>query len=197
MPFDTAATTARIQDCRLGLPRSRSHASPRLANDSFEVSSMSTPRLPLASPPLLLSRSGFAQFNFTLRLVTVAVLVLAFFNISTTVCTHTRKFWSKKEDLGGSQNGKTSKSCNTLAQQLRVGSDNTRPVPHTLYSTPEASCQDRWPFVLTTPGHLQDAAEERVDCHTHCQTRENVYIVVRHDVSFPFVRMAFFRRFLL
>ncbi|KAH9044231.1 hypothetical protein EDB84DRAFT_1674518 [Lactarius hengduanensis] len=43
-PFDTAATTARIQDSRLGLLHSRSHTGPRLANDSFRSA---TARIPV------------------------------------------------------------------------------------------------------------------------------------------------------
>ncbi|KAH9007841.1 hypothetical protein EDB84DRAFT_1599672 [Lactarius hengduanensis] len=85
-----------------------------------EVSQTFASRLPLASSPR--SSPRLAHFNFALAIV-IAALVSTLFNASTTLSAHSRKFWSKYEDLGNNQNGKlkTSNSRNIPAHRLRLG----------------------------------------------------------------------------
>ncbi|KAH9029805.1 hypothetical protein EDB83DRAFT_2526129 [Lactarius deliciosus] len=88
------------------------------------------------SPPLTLSHFGLTRFNFAFIFITMAVLVSAFFNVLAALLTHTRKFWSKYEDLGNNQSGNL-KTSNIPVLQLRLGQLTPR-VPRS-YSTPEAS----------------------------------------------------------
>ncbi|KAH9029185.1 hypothetical protein EDB84DRAFT_1562864 [Lactarius hengduanensis] len=92
-------------------------SSPADLRSSVDASASSFALSP--SPPLLLSPSGF---YFALALITAAVLA-SILNILATVPTFARKFQSKIEDFGNSQNGafKTSEPCNISAQQLRLG----------------------------------------------------------------------------
>ncbi|KAH9028391.1 hypothetical protein EDB85DRAFT_2147984 [Lactarius pseudohatsudake] len=105
-------------------------STPRLGRQApliYEVTPTLTLHLPLASPSSTLRRSGLAYqvayFNFAFVLITTAALVSALFNASAALLTHTRKFWSKQEDIGNNRIGtfKTSKTSNTFAHQLRLG----------------------------------------------------------------------------
>ncbi|KAH9008041.1 hypothetical protein EDB83DRAFT_2532254 [Lactarius deliciosus] len=101
-------------------------STPRLGHQApliYEALSMLVPHLPLTSPSLLLSHSGFAQLNFALIFITTAALISTLINVSKTISAFVCKLWNKKEDLSGSQNGafKTSEPCNISAQQLRLG----------------------------------------------------------------------------
>ncbi|KAH9010026.1 hypothetical protein EDB84DRAFT_1570831 [Lactarius hengduanensis] len=106
------------------------HLDPQLPRQevslAYEISSIKPPAL--TPRPSLFHSSGSlrrtpARFGFALALVTTAFLSSLLFNASTTLSAHSRKFWSKYEDLGNNQNGtfKTSNSCNDFAQQLRLG----------------------------------------------------------------------------
>ncbi|KAH9044080.1 hypothetical protein EDB83DRAFT_1576383 [Lactarius deliciosus] len=85
----------------------------------YEVSSTLVPRFPLASSPR--SNPRLAHFNFALSLVTVAVLVSAFFNVSAARLTHTRKFRSKQDIDNSRIDTLKASSCNAFAHQLQLG----------------------------------------------------------------------------
>ncbi|KAH9169727.1 hypothetical protein EDB89DRAFT_2231116 [Lactarius sanguifluus] len=86
----------------------------------YEVSSMlAAPRFSLTSPPLPLSRFGLAH-NFTLAIVIATAFVSTLINLSKTLLTHLRKFQSKYEDFGNSQNG-IPEARNIPTQRLRLG----------------------------------------------------------------------------
>ncbi|KAH9177131.1 hypothetical protein EDB89DRAFT_2065316 [Lactarius sanguifluus] len=113
---------------KIALPIASSVPRRRCQEPSLHHEVPSIKQLPLAPHPSLFHSSGPlrrtpVRFNFTFVLITMAVLVSAFFNISATLFTHTRKFWSKIEDFGNNQNGnlKTSKSRNIPAHRLRLG----------------------------------------------------------------------------
>ncbi|KAH9170961.1 hypothetical protein EDB89DRAFT_1224214 [Lactarius sanguifluus] len=87
----------------------------------YEAPSTLAPHLSHPSPPLLLSRSGLARFNFAFVFVTAAVLA-SILNISATVSTFARKFQSKIEDFGNNQIGTfNTSSRDVFAQRLRLG----------------------------------------------------------------------------
>ncbi|KAH9015007.1 hypothetical protein EDB85DRAFT_2212664 [Lactarius pseudohatsudake] len=87
-----------------------------------EVWSTLAPRFPLTSPPLTLSRSGLARFNFSLVLITTTVLVSTLFNALTTLSILARKYWNKNEDFGNIQIGTLNTSSrDVFAQRLRLG----------------------------------------------------------------------------
>ncbi|KAH9036804.1 hypothetical protein EDB85DRAFT_2203617 [Lactarius pseudohatsudake] len=111
-----------------------------------EVTPTLTLHLPLTLPPLALSHSGSVRFNFALVFITMAVLVSAFFNVSATLSTLARKFRSKNEDLGGSQNGafKTSKSRNIPVHRLRLG-QNTPRAPRLVFNPGGPASNSRLP----------------------------------------------------
>ncbi|KAH9053646.1 hypothetical protein EDB87DRAFT_1580974 [Lactarius vividus] len=123
-PFDVSITTPipRHSTSSQRHPRPE-HRHPPLV---YELSSTFAPRLPLASPPL--SRSSLARFSFAFVFITTAALVSTFFNVSADLLAHTHKFRSK-QDIGNSQNGtfKTSKPCNTSAQQFWLGQYTPHP----------------------------------------------------------------------
>jgi len=86
-----------------------------------EVSStLFVPRLPHASPLLLLSSSSSTHFNFAFTFMTMASLVSTLPNVLATIFTLVRKGQSKNEDLSSSHTG-TPKTCNISAQWLWLG----------------------------------------------------------------------------
>ncbi|KAH9169292.1 hypothetical protein EDB89DRAFT_1908712 [Lactarius sanguifluus] len=86
----------------------------------YEVSStLAAPRFSLTSPPLPLSRFGLAH-NFALAIVVATAFVSTLINLSKTLLTHLRKFQSKYEDFGNSQNG-IPEARNIPTQRLRLG----------------------------------------------------------------------------
>ncbi|KAH9010326.1 hypothetical protein EDB85DRAFT_2161497 [Lactarius pseudohatsudake] len=92
-----------------------------------EVWSTLAPRFPLTSPPLTLSRSGLARFNFSLVLITTTVLVSTLFNASTTLSILAHKYWNKNEDFGNIQIGTLNTSSrDVFAQRLRLGHPTPR-----------------------------------------------------------------------
>ncbi|KAH9178278.1 hypothetical protein EDB89DRAFT_2064059 [Lactarius sanguifluus] len=90
-----------------------------------EVQSIKPPAL--APCPSLFHSSGSlrrtpARFGFALALVTMAVLISTFLNISATVSTFVHKYWSKQEDIGNNRIGTLNTSSHDVfAQQLRLG----------------------------------------------------------------------------
>ncbi|KAH9008134.1 hypothetical protein EDB84DRAFT_139588, partial [Lactarius hengduanensis] len=84
-----------------------------------EAPSTLVPCLPHPTTSLLPSSLTHCDF----ALVTIAVLVSTLLDILATLLTHTRKFWSKYEDIGNNRIGtlKTSKSRNIPAHRLRLG----------------------------------------------------------------------------
>ncbi|KAH9053250.1 hypothetical protein EDB87DRAFT_1690670 [Lactarius vividus] len=86
-------------------------------------STLAAPRFSHPLPLLQSSSPSSVRSIFAFALITTTALVLALFNFLATISTHMHEFWSKKEVLGGSQNGthKMSKSCNTSAQQFQLG----------------------------------------------------------------------------
>ncbi|KAH9037191.1 hypothetical protein EDB85DRAFT_1936971 [Lactarius pseudohatsudake] len=96
------------------------------------------PSLLHSSPLRPLSGPSSVRLIPTLSFVTIGTLVPTLFNASTTLLTHTRKFWSKYKDFGNIQNG-IPESRNIPAQRLRLGQFTPRALR--LFSTLEARLQ--------------------------------------------------------
>ncbi|KAH9021267.1 hypothetical protein EDB84DRAFT_1678717 [Lactarius hengduanensis] len=129
---------------------------PRLGcRDSPLVYEAPSTRLPTLAPPSLLSlrlSSASTRFNFALSLIAVAALVSTLFNASTTLSAHSRKFWSKYEDIGNNQNG-TLQDIQAHATFRASTSTRTatRPAPRASFSTQEARLQ-----IQDYPRHTED-----------------------------------------
>ncbi|KAI9449210.1 hypothetical protein BJY52DRAFT_1420082 [Lactarius psammicola] len=85
----------------------------------YEASSTPASRFSHYSPPLRMSGSRSAHFDFALIIVTTAVLVFVFPNVLATFLSHARKFGNKNKDLSDRQNSNL-KTGNTFAQRLRL-----------------------------------------------------------------------------
>ncbi|KAH9011021.1 hypothetical protein EDB85DRAFT_2230725, partial [Lactarius pseudohatsudake] len=73
--------------------------------------------------PTLRPQSGFsfAQFNFTLSLITISALVSALFNVSAALLTYTRKFQGKQDINDIWINTLKASSCDAFTHRLRLG----------------------------------------------------------------------------
>ncbi|KAH9170857.1 hypothetical protein EDB89DRAFT_2230400 [Lactarius sanguifluus] len=99
------------------IPRLRRQEPPLV----YEFSSTPTPSLPLAPPPLPLSCFGLAH-NFALAIVIAMAFISTLLNISKTLSTFARKFWSKYEDISNNRiSTLNTSSRDVFAQQLRLG----------------------------------------------------------------------------
>ncbi|KAI9437403.1 hypothetical protein BJY52DRAFT_602411 [Lactarius psammicola] len=85
----------------------------------YEASSTPASRFSHYSPPLRMSGSRSAHFDFALIIVTTAVLVFVFPNVLATFLSHARKFGNKNKDLSDRQNSNL-KTGNMFAQRLRL-----------------------------------------------------------------------------
>ncbi|KAI9449530.1 hypothetical protein BJY52DRAFT_247104 [Lactarius psammicola] len=85
----------------------------------YEASSTPASCFSHYSPPLRMSGSRSAHFDFALIIVTTAVLVFVFPNVLATFLSHARKFGNKNKDLSDRQNSNL-KTGNTFAQRLRL-----------------------------------------------------------------------------
>ncbi|KAH9169769.1 hypothetical protein EDB89DRAFT_1389991 [Lactarius sanguifluus] len=94
---------------------------PQQSQELSLVYEASSPR-PSLLPLRPLSGPSSVHLNFAFALVSTAFLVSTLLNISKTLSTFARKFWSKYEDIGNNRIGTLNTSSrDVFAQQLRLG----------------------------------------------------------------------------